>query len=441
MRPENNTREPAFGSGALSRRGVLGMTATSAGALALSGRRGLAQATGPALRIGSQGPFTGPASRTGAEIRNGVTLAIEDARAAGEIPLTIDGQRRDVEIVWVDGQSSPETAVRAYTDAITREGVEFFISGWHSSVAMALSELNSTYKIVHVGDLGETQFLSEKMRNDPEKYKGWFKGWPAPPVLAGLYGPPLRHFIEGKQWQPANMKAAVLVEDTDFGRGWGEAAISSLTEAGFEVEPYDVTALDETEFGPLLLKYRARGVSLVGMTSTGSTAVANFVKQFRQQNTKALLIAHGLTWFSEWAQLTGDAADYAVAIDSPYAVSPEQKAWLDHYRQRFGAEPSIAAGGISYDYARLAIKALGTAGTLDFDKLAETVRGMPHRGVWNMYRFAQEAGPNAMAPNEVMTGSFMEGFFFPMAQFMGGKANVVYPAEHATAPFQAPPWL
>jgi branched-chain amino acid transport system substrate-binding protein len=58
-----------------------------------------------------------------------------------------------------------------------------------------------------------------------------------------------------------------------------------------------------------------------------------------------------------------------------------------------------------------------------------------------MYRFAQEAGPNAMAPNEVMTGSFMEGFFFPMAQFMGGKANVVYPAEHATAPFQAPPWL
>ena len=41
--------------------------------------------------------------------------------------------------------------------------------------------------------------------------------------------------IEGKQWQPANMKAAVLVEDTDFGRGWGEAAIRQSV-LGVEVD-------------------------------------------------------------------------------------------------------------------------------------------------------------------------------------------------------------
>ena len=80
------------------------------------------------MKIGVQGPFTGPASRTGAEMRNGITLALEDAKAAGEIPLTIDGKKRDVELVWVDGQSSPESAVRAYTDAITREKVEFFMA-------------------------------------------------------------------------------------------------------------------------------------------------------------------------------------------------------------------------------------------------------------------------------------------------------------------------
>ena len=73
-------------------------------------------------------------------------------------------------------------------------------------------------------------------------------------------------------WTPANSRAAVLVEDTDFGRGWGEAAIKSLGEAGARSMPYDVTALDETEFGPLLLKYRAQQVSLVGMTSTGNVA-------------------------------------------------------------------------------------------------------------------------------------------------------------------------
>src|SRR5687768_15968764 len=43
------------------------------------------------LKIGSFGPVTGPASRTGDEFKNGVALALEDARAAGDLPLTIDG--------------------------------------------------------------------------------------------------------------------------------------------------------------------------------------------------------------------------------------------------------------------------------------------------------------------------------------------------------------
>src|SRR5687768_4659600 len=37
-----------------------------------------AQDTGEPLKIGSFGPFTGPASRTGDEFKNGVALALED---------------------------------------------------------------------------------------------------------------------------------------------------------------------------------------------------------------------------------------------------------------------------------------------------------------------------------------------------------------------------
>jgi branched-chain amino acid transport system substrate-binding protein len=223
---------------ALSRRGFIetaGTAAAASVAFLVATQAPRAQA-GP-LKIGSMGPFTGPASRTGDEIRNGAQLALEDSRAEGDLPLTIDGEQRDVEIVWVDSQSSPETAVRAVTDAITREGVQFMANGWHSSVAMAAIDAEVPFKIVHLGDLGETQYLSEKINTDPQKYRGWFKGWPAPPKLAGLYGPPLQHFIETGAWQPANRKAVILVEDTDFGRGWGDAIIESLGSAGFEVLP------------------------------------------------------------------------------------------------------------------------------------------------------------------------------------------------------------
>jgi branched-chain amino acid transport system substrate-binding protein len=326
-------------------------------------------------------------------------------------------------------------------DAITREGVQFLANGWHSSVAMAIVDAEAPYDIVHIGHLGETQYLSEKMLTDPEKYRGYFKGWPAPPKLAGLYGPPLQHFIEAGLWQPANMKAAILVEDTDFGRGWGDAIIESLSNAGFEVQPYDVTALDETEFSPLLTKYKAQQVSLVGMTSTGNVSASNFVKQFRQQNIQALLLAHGLSWFSEWHELTGDASDYALAIDSPHVIAPAQEEWAARYREKFGIDPSIAASGITYDYLRMALKVLNKAGTLDFDALVEAVYETPYEGVWNKYIFPREPNELAMAQNEVQVGSFMEGFFFPMVQLMGGEARVIWPLEFAKAEFQPPPWL
>jgi branched-chain amino acid transport system substrate-binding protein len=291
--------------------------------------------------------------------------------------------------VWIDSQSSPEKAVKAVTDAITRQGVQFLANGWHSSVAMAIIDAEAPYDIVHIGHLGETQYLSEKMRGDPEKYRGYFKGWPAPPKLAGLYGPPLQHFIEAGLWQPANRKAAILVEDTDFGRGWGDAIVDSLGNAGFEVLPYDVTSLEETEFTPLLTKYKAQQVSLVGMTSTGNVSASNFVKQFRQQNVEALLLAHGLT----------------------------------------------------YDYMRMALKVLNKAGTLEFDPLVEAVYETPHEGVWNKYIFPREPNELALAQNEAQVGPFMEGFFFPMVQLMDGEAHVIWPLEHAKAEFQTPPWL
>ncbi len=429
-------------AGALSRRGFIERAgaASAVSAAFLLATTALRAQEGP-LKIGSMGPFTGPASRTGDEIKNGVTLALEDAKAEGDLPLKIGGKERAVEIVWIDSQSSPEKAVKAVTDAIDRQGVQFICNGWHSSVAMAVTDAEAPYKIIHIGHLGESQYISEKMAADPEKYRGWFKGWPAPPKLAGLYGPPLEHFIKTGAWKPKNMKAAILVEDTDFGRGWGDAIIESLGKAGFDVLPYDVTSLEETEFTPLLTKYKAQQVSLVGMTSTGNVSASNFVKQFHQQRVPALLIAHGLGWFSEWYQLTGEASNYAVAIDSPQVIADFQKDWVKRYNDKFGIDPGIAASGITYDYMRMALKVLNKAGTLDFDTLVKTIYDTPYKGVWNLYKFPREANENALAPNEVEVGPFMKGFFFPMVQLMDGKAQVIWPLEYAAGDFQAPPWL
>jgi branched-chain amino acid transport system substrate-binding protein len=138
--------------------------------------------------------------------------------------------------------------------------------------------------------------------------------------------------------------------------------------------PYDVTALDETEFSSLLARYRAADVSVVGMTTTGSVGASNFVKQFRQQRVPALLLGHGLTWFPEWHDLTGEASDYVLTMDSPRVIAPYQQEWLDRYEERFGEEAAIAPAGHSYDYLRIALKVLNEAGTTDRERLIEANR-------------------------------------------------------------------
>ena len=107
------------------------------------------------LKIGFMGPFTGPASRTGDAFKRGIEMALEDARATGEVPVKVDGKTMDVEPVWVDSQSSPEKSVKAVTDAVNR-GVKIMVTGWHSSVAMACMDAESPLKIVHIGHQGES---------------------------------------------------------------------------------------------------------------------------------------------------------------------------------------------------------------------------------------------------------------------------------------------
>ena len=199
-------KHPTAGSGrrliapaaAVSRRRFLevaGQAGTASAAFLVASAAWRAQAAGEPLKIGCMGPFTGPASRTGDEIKNGVALALEDASAAGDCrsDRRQEARRRDrLRRQPVEPREGGQGRHRRDHP----RGREVHANGWHSSVAMAVMDAEAPYKIVHVGDLGESQFISEKIDKDPAKYRGWFKGWPAPPVFAGLYGPPLKHFIE-----------------------------------------------------------------------------------------------------------------------------------------------------------------------------------------------------------------------------------------------------
>lgn len=387
------------------------------------------------IRVGVFGPMTGPAARTGQEIKNGTEMAVEDARAAGELPLTVDGETRDIELIPIDSESTPEKGVRAFQDAVTRRGIEATLNGWHGSISLALIDIEASYGLVHFGDLGAPEDIAEKI--NAKGYKHWFKGWPAPRTMSGLYVDALEEFIASGKWTPNPKKAAVLAEDTDWGRTWTDAIAKRLAEKGWEVVSSDFVKMDEAEFGPLLTKYKAKGVTLTAAT-LGPVPIASFVKQHYNLGMQGLLIADGLGWSTDWYEKTGEAANYVISMDSPRTITPEQEEWNKRYKEKYGSSPPPASSGHAYDYTRMFINGLKQAGTLKQEKLSETLLNLEYTGIWHRYVFAKEASDHAISPYEVKVGPFMQGFSFPMVQYLDGKAQIVWPSTFAQTDFKAP---
>ncbi|WP_020680824.1 ABC transporter substrate-binding protein [Marinobacterium rhizophilum] len=402
---------------------------------------GAVQAAGDeVLHVGIMGPFSGPARGTGRDIRQGALMALDDARAEGEIPVRIQGRLQEVEPVWIDSQSNPATASAAVTEAFSRYPITLMVGGWHSAVALSVMDIETEYGVMHL-NLGSAQAIADKINHDPLKYRFWFKGWPSPARLNPLYRDPLNHFRQQGLWTPASLKVAIAAEDTPWGQSWGEAMRSTLKGMGFDPLAVDLMRLDQTDYYELLQRYRQEKVALVAFTNTGNLAATSFVRQFREVGVEALLVADSLRGSSDWYEQSGEASNYIISMDAAMPIALWQRWWVRRYQTRFGHYPNIAAAGLQYDYTRMAIRILNNAASLDLEKLISTAYRSPYRGIWHHYRFARGPGPRAVSANEVMTGRFMEGFYFPMVQLFNGESKIIWPLKYADQRFQAPPWL
>jgi len=389
------------------------------------------------FKLGVMGPFTGPAARTGDEIKNSYIMAFED------IDYKIGDYK--IELVLIDSESDPAKATTAYEEAVTRDKIGAGVGGWHSSVAVAAMEVTAKYKVPHFFHCGETHVVSEKVQEDPERLGYWMaKGWPMPKRLVSrTYADAFDDLIAAGAWPADKMKIAISCEDTDFGRAVGEPLHEYMEAAGWEVLAEDYFPMEETEFYPLLTRYQDMGADIVLVTCTAPAGVTAFTKQFRELGVEGLLIAHGLGWIGEWYDLIGDASDYSLD-QIPQLASPEAKQWEKDFEERWGMKPSPSSGGLAYDWANMFIE-LAKATIEEYGELSsETLYKFGKEKLWTgeftytdgvimpRYRFSMESFPDPVVGKE--------DFLFPIIQYFGGESVVLWPLDWATAELEIPSW-
>lgn len=386
------------------------------------------------LRVGVLGPFTGPSARTGQEFRGSVEMAFQ----------AIDYKIGDykVELAWIDSQSDPQKAAIAYEEAILRDHIDAGCLNWHSSVAVAVMEVNARYKLPHFFGMAGTGVVNEKYNSDRSRYGFWMaKGWPTPSKLTRSYVNALEEAIQGGLWKPGRKTAAIWGEDTDWGRAFGGAIRDQLRARGWRIDAEEYFELTETDYYPLLRKFKDREVALLAGTGTVPASMSAFIKQAKEVGIKSLIIADGLGWVGEWYTLTGDASDY-VLDQIPGWMTPTAKQFAMEFEKTWKIKPSPAAAGLSFDYANffiaIAKRALEEYGRIDKQTLylvgqQELMTGkLTYTGgvIMKEYKYTPETAPDPV----VGEGNYI----FPIRQYWKGQNKVIWPAMWKEASLQAP---
>lgn len=388
------------------------------------------------LKVGILGPFTGPSAQNGKEFKASVNMAME------AIDYTVGDYKIDV--VWVDSQSDPAKAAGAYAEAVEGKGIQAGVLNWHSSVAVAVMDVAAQYKVPHMFGFGASEVVNEKWQADPEKYSYWGgKGWPVPAKLEGNYIECINNVIKSGKWTPKKKLAAIYGEDTDWGRSAGGAYKAALEASGWEIYAEEYFPITQTDFYPLLAKFKKAGVQLLAGTSTAAPSLTAFVKQYAEVGNKGVLISSGLGWIGDWYKMTGPGSNYV--LDSiPQLTTPEAQQWAKDIKAKYGFNPSPSSGGLSYDGIRMFIKILNRAnelhGKLDKETIHKTMLEEVNTGkltygkkdgaiIMNEYKYTPETMPDmVVAP---------DAYFFPILQYKNGKGHIIFPEIWKQKEFEA----
>jgi branched-chain amino acid transport system substrate-binding protein len=388
------------------------------------------------FKLGVLGPFTGPSARTGAEFRASAELAME------KIDYTIGDYK--IELVWVDSQSDPERATRAYEEAIVQGGIQAGILNWHSSVAVALMDVVAKHKVPHFFGYGATEVVNEKFESDPAKYAYWsIKGWASPEKLSQNYVTAIEDAIAAGTWTPDAKRAAIYGEDTDWGRSFGDGIARQLQAVGWEIVDRQYFPLDQTEFYPLLNKFKDQNLALIAGTSTAPPSLSAFIKQADEIGLKSLIIADGLGWVGEWYDLTGSSSNY-VLDQIPGWTSEASYRFADEFEQKTNMVPSPSSAGLAYDgtnfFIKLAQATIEAHGELSSETIQKVVEGKLWTGELT---FTSADGAIVMAeynysdPPDPLVG---KGYYtFPVLQYMNGEGLYIWPPEFQNADLAGKP--
>lgn len=207
-------------SGKTTRRTLLGLSATAAGAIGATmlvpapWRAAFGQAK--SLKVGTLQPLTGTAAAGGKTALVGVQLAVDRANKAGGI------NGRPVELVIADYESKPDVGRRKTEKFLVEDKIDAQVGGYLSNVCLACMPLYEEHKVVNmIGVCLDTTITTSKC----SRYT--FRPFDYAPAQAVAMAPYLVSKV-GKKWH-------IVYADYAWGQSTKDAYAAEIKKNGGEM--------------------------------------------------------------------------------------------------------------------------------------------------------------------------------------------------------------
>jgi len=377
----------------------------------------------------------------------GALMAQDEINAAGGVQ--VGDKKMKIELVKADSNEflSMTDATNAMELLLTREKVNFIVGGFRTEAVLAMQDIAMDYKTIFLGCGAATKEICDRVGQDYDRYKYWFRITPFNNVflartsfihLATVGG------IMRKAVGIEKPRVAIVGEKQAWVEAMVAASEANIPKLGLEVAGVwrpSQTATDVTAELSAIQRADAHIIFTIFSATVGVT----FAKQIGELKIPVAQVGINVEAQKDgfW-EATGGMGNYVLTMNT-YARGVEYneltKPFVDGFIKRFGEVPAYNAG--TRDAILMLTECIKRVGTLDADKIVPELEKWDAKTTSGHFKFAENHEP-AWGPGLLTSLG---------VQWQDGKLVGVWPNKwkatpeapeityKGIVPYKLPPWF
>ncbi|TEA78058.1 branched-chain amino acid ABC transporter substrate-binding protein [Allopusillimonas ginsengisoli] len=314
------------------------------------------------VRLGFAAPLTGPQSHYGEDMKNGLTLALEEANTQN---IQLDGKTAKFELVSRDDQADPRTAVQV-AQQIVDDGVSGVLGHFNSGTTIPASRVYNDAGLPQIAMATSPEYTQQG-------YDTTFRMMTSDTQQGAADG----EFIV----KDLGAKRIALIDDrTAYGQGLADQVANAVKANGGEIIAREYTTDKANDFTAILTNIKEKKPDAIFFGGLDAQS-GPMRRQMVRLGIDAPLVSGEMTRSETFLKLAGDAANgtYASLAGVPLKQMAKGEAFESAYKARFKQNPGVYAP-YAYDGAWNMITAMKEAGSAKPEKYLPKLASLERSG-------------------------------------------------------------